>query len=250
MGRACATIARLAQKGLKDDIGLRMSLENQLWEWSPKQGSSVQIDEAAADGLQQIREYRARMEAKEQQREQQRLADERKKVLATARAAELAAKLAVQKQAKETEQKVLSEKREVARAKEAALAEAKAEEHARNPDLKAKKAAVAAYRAVVRPHVLTIPLSSLPPLPQLKDPDTAVAFARALQALFEKEVSKAPNIHVDLVEQAITAALYQQCLVASSRGSSLKISPDEVKPFVHCRYWHLSSWVSSKILKL
>lgn len=80
--------------------------------------------------------------------------------------------------------------------------------------------------------MLTVKLSALPPLPRQKDLETAVAYAKALKALFEQQAAASPHIPADLIKQAIDNSLQQQLMLSSSRGSTLVISPDEVTPWL------------------
>lgn len=228
VGQACAHITRLEQAGMKDDIALRARLITHLQKWSPDLERAQPVAETAAQGLQHIAEYKLRIE---RQREKELLEAEHDTRAATA-AREAAAKEAerpareVRKRAKEAE---LAAHRARAGAEEVAREQqrvAEAERLVRN--LRAKEKAVAAHDATKNLHQCkTFPLESLPPPPQPRHPEGAVAYAHALQTCFLRECASTEQ--ADLAELRIEAALEQQCMVLGAASVGFEISPAEVR---------------------
>lgn len=223
VGCTWAHIAR--QDGMQDDIRLRDQLDCHLWQWTPSRERADPVADQAVLGLQQIEQYFSRMEAREQQHEQQRLQNEDKKAVAAQDAAEYEERRQAEEHAREAERQARSDERAVLRAEQAA----RAKEEARNPDQKAKEIAAAAYRAAQRGHVLSLHPNVLPAQPQPNDPESAVMYARALQALFQEQSAASPHLHPDLIEQAIDVALQEQIFAQGANSTNSKVLPQEVR---------------------
>jgi NADH dehydrogenase/NADH:ubiquinone oxidoreductase subunit G len=246
VGQAWASIARLKQQGLEDDSRLRDELDNDLWSWSPQQERTKPVATTIADGLCLIEEYHTRMEKKRHLQEQQQLEHERKKLLSSQQVAQVVADRKKEAKLRGAEEKVLHARlRAAQRAKKEALAAEKAlaahqaeqqarqlaaeqEKYAHNPDFFAKKAAIAAYRAIKNAHEFTIQIGSMPLLPGNNDAEAAVTYTKTLLAFFEQQSAANPHLDPDLIEQAIGDALMTQCMVSSGRASNFEISPAEV----------------------